>query len=310
MTIKAKLIVGVAALSLCVIAGQALAGSTLLPGVSTGIPMGAPLPEGVFDVSIGNRFSVGTRCVPGVGCPGALDVNAAAPAWLIWSTPWNLLGGHIAFDVVAPVAQVSNNWKLFNNGTSGNISGIGSPLVSMHWKWNFGNGWNAGVQEGVSFPVDNELSANGVPLARNYATFMQLVAVSYLKDGWNLTATGIFGTGKNSSSAASALSNAGNSGSAWINLDLTATHTFGKWEVGPIAYGAWDVSSPYQGYGKQGEFLVGGLVGYNFGPINVQAKLARTVSEVNYSGYQTSGWVTAIIPLWVAAPPPAVVAKY
>jgi hypothetical protein len=308
MNFKAKLIAGVSALSLCAMTGQALAGSTLLPGISTGLALGAPLPEGVYDISIGTWGSRNIGDIaPGLG---ALDVGAIAPAWLIWSTPWEILGGRIMLDVVTPVAQASNPHQLFNHGTSSNIAGWGSPLLDAMLKWNFGNGWNFGIQEGVYLPVSNELATNGVAASRNFATFQQVVAVSYLKDGWNLTATGIYGTGATAGgiNAISTVS-AASWGPQWVNLDLTALHSFGKWEAGVVAFGSWDVSTPVYGYARQSQFALGPLVGYNFGPLTIQLKYTRTVSQANYGGFENRGWVTAIIPLW-NPPAPVVAAKY
>ena len=53
-----------AALGACALAATttaALAGSELPAGVTTGIALGAPLPEGVYDITIG---SYGTRAKP------------------------------------------------------------------------------------------------------------------------------------------------------------------------------------------------------------------------------------------------------
>ena len=51
-----------AALGACALAASttaALAGSTLPAGVTTGIALGAPLPEGVYDITIGSYGSRG-----------------------------------------------------------------------------------------------------------------------------------------------------------------------------------------------------------------------------------------------------------
>jgi OOP family OmpA-OmpF porin len=53
---------------------------------------------------------------------------------------------------------------------------------------------------------------------------------------------------------------------------------------------------------------VGPLVGYNFGPVIVQAKFTRDVAVENLGGFDTRFWTNIIIPLWgaaPAAPPPA-----
>ena len=101
---------------------------------------------------------------------------------------------------------------------------------------------------------------------------MQVAALSYLNDGWNFTATFAYGTGRNGTTP-------GSFAPSWLNYDLTATKTFGKWEIGPIAFGSADLSSPYAGYSRQSQFAMGGLLGYNFGPVNLQLKLTTDLAE-------------------------------
>jgi hypothetical protein len=69
-------------------------------------------------------------------------------------------------------------------------------------------------------------------------------------------------------------------------------------------YGSTDLGSPSAGrtltlYGKkQSQFALGGLVGYNFGPVITQFYLTRDVAESNYNGYDTRAWTRVIVPLW------------
>jgi hypothetical protein len=267
---------------------DAFAASELSPGVSTGLALGAPLPEGIYDITIPTWGSRSTR--------PATDVGALVPAWLIWSTPWTLAGGRIGFDVATPVAQVSIDQPVGLNKT-----GWLNPLVEATWKWNLGNGFNFGLQEGVHLPVEGALETLGV--AYNFASFQQVVAFSYLNDGWNLTATFVYGSGKNGAAP-------GSFAPSWTNYDLTATKACGKWEIGLIGFGSADLSRPNASYRKQSQFALGGLVGYNFGSLITQLKLSRDLAEVNYFGYETRLWANIIIPLWTPATQQVAVAKY
>ena len=58
------------------------------------------------------------------------------------------------------------------------------------------------------------------------------------------------------------------------------------------------------------QFALGGLVGYNFGPVITQAYITTDVYKSNYPTYETRGWMRAIVPLWNPEAPKAVVAKY
>jgi Putative MetA-pathway of phenol degradation len=43
----------------------------------------------------------------------------------------------------------------------------------------------------------------------------------------------------------------------FLNIDLTATKKFGKWEFGGVAYGSTDLTRPIGNYQKQGDIAVG-----------------------------------------------------
>lgn len=202
-------------------------------------------------------------------------------AWLIWSTPYTFFGGRIMLDTVTPYVNVN-----LKNGPS--FSGAGNTIIDMQVKWDLGGGFFGGIQGGVYLPVSSEVGRNGT-------SFQGVVAFSYLKDGWNLSSTFISGTGVEGMDG----------GPAWFNVDLTATKTFGKFEIGAIAFGSTDLSSPYPGYARQSQFAVGGLVGYDFGPMKIQLKVSRDVYEDNYGGYDTRGWANIIVPLWMPTPPTA-----
>lgn len=290
------------AAALCAVSSFALqteaqAGSEILPGITTGVALGAPLPQGVYVLQLPSYGTTSSK-------PG-LNLGVIVPAWVIWSTPWDILGGHVLFDTASPLANAAvhgaRSW-----------AGASNPLLEAQLKWSLGGGWYGGVQVGGYLPVNNELTQ--INAARDFASFQTVAAVSYLADGYNLSATFIYGTGQDASYngpvRSSLTATPGSWGTNWINLDLTATKKFGKVEAGAVGYGSWDLDQPYPGYGKQSQFVLGGLVGYDFGVVNVAFKLTRTVAETNYGGFETRGWANIIVPLWVAAPPTTVAAKY
>lgn len=274
-----------AGVALCAMSVDALAGSELLPGISTGIPLGVPLPEGLYVISIptyGSRTGNGNH----------IDIFAAAPAWFIWSTPWTIAGGRVLFDAVSPYADVKVR-------SGPHFSGFLNPIVGAQLKWDLGGGFFGGFHAGVYFPTKNEMNALG--LAHDYASFQGIGTLSYFKDGWNLTSTLVYGTGKSGVDG----------GPDWFNIDLTATKKIDKFEIGAVAFGSTDLSAPTPTYAKQSQFAVGGLVGYDFGRFNVQFKLTTDLTETNYGTKDTRAWANITIPLWNPAPAPKpVVAKY
>lgn len=263
----------------------ALAGSELFPGISTGIPLGAPLPEGVYVISIPTWGSRTTT--------PRTDVFASAPAWLIWSTPWTFMGGRVLLDTVTPYVDARVPGVIHR-------SGFANTFLDAQVKWDLGGGLFGGFQGGVYLPVKNDLNILGV--AHDWSAFQGIGALSYLKDGWNLSSTFVFGTGHDDQPGK-------DPGAAWFNYDLTATKKFDKFEIGAVAFGSTDLSSPYAGYARQSQFAAGGLVGYDFGRVNVQMKLTTDLYEKNYHGRDTRVWANIVIPLWNPAPASAVVAK-
>jgi hypothetical protein len=275
---------------LCGATTASFANSEIFPGITTGIALGAPLPQGVFVITMP---SFGYRDAT----PGQ-SVGALVPSWLIWSTPWDVAGGHIMFDVASPMANVNVHGVL-------NRGGFANPIIDSQIKWDLGNGFFGGFQAGVYLPVENDLSI--LDISRNFASFQGIVAGSYLKDGWNISGTFIYGTGR----SGDVYSAPGSYAPDWINVDVTATKKlFGKFEFGFVGFGSADLNSPVPGYAKQSQIAMGGLAGYDFGVLNLQIKVTRDVMEQNYGGYDTRVWGNIIVPLWVAPPPAAVAAKY
>jgi hypothetical protein len=71
-----------------------------------------------------------------------------------------------------------------------------------------------------------------------------------------------------------------------------------------VAYAFTDLTRPIGNYQKQGSIAVGGLSGYGFAPVNLQAHATTEVVERNCGGRDTRGWLRMIISLWTpeAAP--------
>lgn len=259
----ASAIAGLALTSLMLTGARA--GSELMPGISTGIPLGAPLPEGLWSITIPTYGSRNSD--PNV------DIGALVPTWLIWSTPYTLAGGVIMLDAVMPYVNVD-----VENGPT--YSGMANAFIDMQVKWDLGNGFFGGFQSGIYLPVRSDVG-------NNYVSWQGIAALSYLKDGWDLSSTFVYGTG----------SQGVEGGPAWFNVDLTATKKFGKFEIGAVGFGSTDLSTPYYGYQRQSQFALGGLIGYDFDVVNVQLKLTRDVYQENYGGYETRVWANIIVPL-------------
>jgi hypothetical protein len=137
----------------------------------------------------------------------------------------------------------------------------------------------------------------------------QRFALSYTADGWDLTANVIYGiqfdsvTNRPQISPCPAPFGFNGCNPDFLNVDLTATKKFGKWEFGAVAYASTDLTRPIASYQKQSQFAVGGLFGYDFGPLTLQFYATTDVAQRNYGGLDTRGWFRLIVPLWT--PPPS-----
>ena len=133
----------------------------------------------------------------------------------------------------------------------------------------------------------------------------QRFALSYTGDHWNLTANVIFGfqldqvTNHPQASPCPVSQAFAHNGCNpnYLNIDLTATKTFGKWELGPVGYYSSDLSTPVSRYLKQSQFALGGLIGYEFGPVILQGYFTTDIYEKNYRGNDTRVWTRVIVPI-------------
>lgn len=253
-----------------------LAASELPNGSLTGLAIGAPLPEGVYAISISSYGSnyAGTQ---------GLNLAYSAPLWLYWSTPWQVAGGRVSLSTMTAVADL---WAAGGNGTDSFLN----TLLEGGISWSLHNGFNVGLHAGAWLP-----STQTLPMAvgRDYTAFQGLGAVSYVASGWNLTA--LLGYNSGGGGTPNTTTNS-TSQSASFTLDLTAAKKYGKFETGSIAYGSWDQDGV-----KEEHFALGGLVGYDFGAFVAQAKLGTDLYHHDTLGRdakETRGWLTIIKPLW------------
>src|SRR3984957_11697736 len=280
-------------LSTCMGISSALGASVTQPGELVGLPSGMPLPPGLYfadTLDWGCRTSNPTSCL-GITIPV-----------VTWSTPWTFLGARVQFFTVTPFIEV---------GTQNNYNAsLYNPALLGQLAWDLGNGF------GFSYALGSYFGASE-PVAWSSTSLNQRFALSYTGNGWNLTANVVYGiqfdsvTNRPQISPCPAPFGFNGCNPDFINIDLTATKKLGKWEFGPVAYGSTDLTRPIAGYLKQSDFAVGGLVGYDFGPLTLQAYATTEVYERNYGGRDTRGWFRMIIPLWKpeAAPQQSLITK-
>lgn len=303
--------------------GASYAQTTTVPGEQVGLAVGAPLPEGIYAINT-FLYRQTAASVP-------VDVGVNIPV-LVWSTPLVPFGGRIELLLAPPT--------VFAFGKSGGATGIRDLSVNVGtfvgsiWAFDLGSNFGVSLLGGVYL---NELNGDRGVLVQNNGTFAgapllpQLasntyrfgVAASYTGDGWNITANltaniydspakfpGFNTVGFGNTRGPFIISDS-------LNLDLTATKKFGKFEIGAIGYGTYnfDISSASLAAGNRGRFAVGGLIGYDFGILTAQVYAARDVAVAVPRTESTEIWGRIIVPLYspaaaVAPAPAPLVRKY
>lgn len=251
------------------------------PGATIGMPTGAPLPGGLYFV---DTSSYGERSNTVMG----QNVNLSS---LVFATPVYFDDTRLQFIFLQP--SVFNN---YTNDSAKNVLFLNSTLLAGQLAHTFGNGFGASYMAGLRVGM-------GAPQAYQLSSFEQRFAVSYTAGGLDLTAdliNGDFGSNPRYPD--------------WLNLDLTATKTFGQFELGAVAFGSTDLNAPLRSYLRQRQFAVGGLFGIKFDRFKVQAIVTRDVAEAHYPGYDTRGWIRLFAPIYLdqtpTPPEPPLAAKY
>jgi Putative MetA-pathway of phenol degradation len=265
---------------------SALAGSVTQPGDTMGSASGAPIPPGVY---FGNQASYGCSNTTPRTCT-VVDVPIVA-----WSTPWTIFGGRLQF-ATAPTTGLNVNIH-----DEHHASGLFNPWVGGQLAWDLGHGWGFSYLLGAYIDVNTSVSYSSASLNQRFA-------LSYTANEWNLTADVIWGTNFDQATSKPQgfpcpASMGFGCNPNFVNVDLTATKRFGKWELGPIGFYSTDISTPFPGYLRQSKAAVGGLVGYFFGPVILQMYVTTEVYEKNYGGRDTRLWSRVVIPLGNAPPP-------
>jgi hypothetical protein len=258
---------------------SAMAGSVTQPGETAGLGLGAPLPPGFYFL---DTTSWGVRDVstPGAGSPSKVGVGVTIPV-IAWSTPWKVFGARVEFILAAPALEVGVTGVRPGTPTfAGSYAeSMYNPFIGGALAWDLGGGW------GFTYGLGGYIGVKDT-LADPSSFITNRGSLSYTANGWNLSATAIYGT------AVDRTINTAHPD--YFNLDLTGTKTFGKWEVGAVGFYSTDVNVSVA---KQSQFALGGLVGYDWGGIKTQVYLTRDVWEENYGGFETRLWGRVIVPL-------------
>jgi len=326
---------GIAVLAIGGAATSALAEETgtfqnRLNGATIGLPLGALPPAGLYtgletaylglpsDVT-SSGHSVGNQCVGTTtgACANLPAIAQAVP--LLWVPGWNFLGATYG----ASVVQAFYTYLTCGVG-NGNCTG-GSPLTGTGFvytntffnpitlSWNVGGGWFVSASFNFVAP-DGTRAGGGFTPNPDYWTLEPALAISYLGSGWVLS--GNFFYDINTVSQGTCCAASAITGGNAIYGDLMALWKFGKWEIGPVGYfeiqttadtgpGCPALCGFYQ------TAALGGLIGYDFGPVDLQVWVTdQFVGQNTPAGVGSIDvWTRIGFKLWGPDAPKPLVAK-
>jgi len=291
------------------------------PGVFIGSSAGVPPPgiymfDQVFTYQTNLAGPIQSAVGSHNGVQAAVDIQG-----FVFVPGWTFLGATYDAVLAQPFGMVSvGNPVAENPGQVGMFSGVHNTYfapVELSWKLGTSGfvvktglgifaptGTVQGVQ-GTNIVVQGN-SLNGfMNFGNKYWTFQPELILSYLKDGWNLSAA-IY----EEFNTANQLDHY-TQGDVF-HVDFTATKTIGKWTFGPVGYYAAQVSNdkcsdatciathplgllsgtgnPLTGQTQRWQLgAVGGLVEYNFGPASLTVWATQEVFSKASGGIIPAG---------------------
>ncbi|MBO4225269.1 transporter [Bradyrhizobium neotropicale] len=253
------------------------ANGQMKPGSFIGASAGAP-PPGLYGFT--KAYTYQSNVTGPVTSLVGNDVGvqtASGVQGFLYVPGWTLLGA--TYDaVLALPAQMASVGSPLNKQAS---AASNLYIVPIELSWNLANtGFFAKAGVGLFAPTGTETGPNGWgSLVPPYWSIQPEFFLSYLKDGWNLTAAFAY-------EMPMANSFTGYRSGDVLHADFTATKRIGKWTLGPVGYYVGQVTSDkttsyYKGLvqnaNKTDVWAIGGLIGYDFGTVSVSLWGAQEV---------------------------------
>ncbi|NHF74757.1 SphA family protein [Paracoccus xiamenensis] len=247
------------------------------------------------------QFPVGGEIIAGIDANAQINLTSA-----LWSTPWQVLGGNVAFTATLPFGAQDVSASAFIPGiglgraVDDDLFTLGDPVAGAMIGWHSGNlHWNVGTL--INVPIGNYQEGEIANLSFNHWGVDISGAATWLDPT----------TGLDISGAAGFTFNAENPETDY----RTGTEFHAEWAIskavsqdlslGIIGYYYKQISGDSGDGARLGDFkgqvaAIGGTVGYNFmagsTPVSLRAKIYREFSARNrLEG--TAGYLTVSVPL-------------
>jgi Putative MetA-pathway of phenol degradation len=298
-----------------------------LRGATQGLPLGALPPPGIYGAFGLNATGLGPS--PGKGnqtIPGA----ATAPSFgygvsLLFVPGWTFLGATYGASVVQGMylgtAESSVNPPFATSSVNSQLANTNITPISL--SWNLSHGWFVAAAVTIVPPDGSQWHSTLASVDLNpYWTIAPGAAVSYLDANWLASANFRYDINTASRGVTMAAPFIGSAANGFISGnelfgDFTVLYKIGKWQIGPVAYfeAQTNVDRPGGGVactpaicGFQSQVAVGGLVGYDFGPVAVQLWFDDTI-ECQNAVCGLDVWGRMSFRIWAPEAPKPLVAK-
>ena len=284
---------------------------THLPGSDEGLAAGALPPPGVYGILDSylatnySAYSTGGKVVPNTNLTALVEVPI-----VLWSTGIKIFGADYAVAIAQPFDFTSagegygfTTPSKYIAGTSGNWGTYNTVLIPGQLSWTFGDfhvktGLSIYVADASSTVADvwkGTFNNRGAPSGVGYWAIQPDLGLSWLHEGWNLSASMHLPIPVSSTSGGGVNYRSG----AIFEADYTATKTIGKWTLGVGGYQVnqlnTDTLNGKNAHNIDIRYGLGPIVGYQFGGVNLQATLNQSVYTQNSVGGMFIN-VRAIVP--------------
>ncbi len=282
-------VLSVACMAVLSTPAQAEEGVTpLQPGITTGVPVGALPPPGVYLSVDFTNITAQYLETGGEHLPIKLSFPLISPL-LTWSTGKKILGANYAVGIAQPYGWIGVDTTRLGGPKTVGTGPFNTILMPYILSWNLGKGWFVGTGMSVCLPDGNHQTVDGVRSPRSWAnnfwTLEPNLAFSYLGGGWNITFNNVVDfNGKNTDTGY-------HSGDMYY-LEFTGTKHFGKWTAGIVANYAQQINDDHLhgvivGNGNRVQHIMAGpYVAYDFGKFSLAFKYSqdlRTRNDLNIS---------------------------
>lgn len=237
------------------------------PGETIGLALGVPFPVGYYFFDTASYISIPQPKAP------PINVMANIPVFAMVTDKQFLKGRFELFGAVSQNGIKGNNRKSWHGG-------FYNPSGFAGLAWDLGQGFGFSDFIGTYVPLKTQ------GLAANVWGFNNRCAITYFKNGYNLTAHTILGFPTHDLATHKPVR------PNYMNVDLTATSRIKeKYELGLVGFGTWEYNASF----PQQEQALGALIGYHTSTYTLQFWLTHGLHQRNYGGESFVGFVRLII---------------